>query len=136
MNGRLFCDAEEYAWRISAVNINAGSCWDYDRTAVESHRSAALGSLVRDLRQGLRTMSYQEAAWERAMTVQEMLSEEIVGELPWLREAEIVGWSPRTVRRDRKRYQAYGGQRVGREALQRRSKRGATPASSSSSLAF
>ena len=44
-------------------------------------------------------MPYPEAAWERAMTVQEVLLKAISGELHWFRAAEILGWSPRTVRR-------------------------------------
>jgi transposase len=53
-------------------------------------------------------MSYPEGAWERAMTVQEVLLKAIAGELHWFRAAEILGWSPRTVRRWRERYEAFG----------------------------
>jgi transposase len=53
-------------------------------------------------------MPYPEAAWERAMTVQEVLLKAISGELHWFRAAEILGWSPRTVRRWRERYEAFG----------------------------
>jgi len=53
-------------------------------------------------------MPYPEAAWERAMTVQEVLLKAISGELHWFRAAEILGWSPRTVRRWRERYEAHG----------------------------
>src|SRR6187455_44776 len=53
-------------------------------------------------------MPYPEAAWERAMTVQEVLLKAISGELHWFRAAEILGWSPRTLRRWRERYEAHG----------------------------
>ena len=53
-------------------------------------------------------MSYPEAAWERAMTVQEVLLKAIGGELHGFRAAEILGWSPRTVRRWRERYEPHG----------------------------
>ena len=53
-------------------------------------------------------MSYPDAAWERAMTVQEVLLKAISGEIHWFRAAEILGWSPRTVRRWRERYEAFG----------------------------
>jgi transposase len=53
-------------------------------------------------------MPYPEAAWERAMTVQEVLLKAISGELHWFRAAEILGWSPRTLRRWRERYEAFG----------------------------
>jgi len=53
-------------------------------------------------------MSYPDAAWERAMTVQEVLLKALGGELHWFRAAEILGWSPRTVRRWRERYEAHG----------------------------
>lgn len=56
-------------------------------------------------------MSYPNAAWERAMTVQEVMLKAISGEVHWFRAAEILGWSPRTLRRWRERYEAdgYGG---------------------------
>jgi Homeodomain-like domain-containing protein len=53
-------------------------------------------------------MPYPETAWERAMTVQEVLLKALAGELHWYRAAEILGWSPRTVRRWRERYEAFG----------------------------
>jgi transposase len=53
-------------------------------------------------------MAYPEAAWERAMTVQEVMLRALSGELHWFRAAEILGWSPRTLRRWRERYEAYG----------------------------
>ena len=53
-------------------------------------------------------MSYPDAAWERAMTVQEVMLKALSGELHWFRAAEILGWSPRTLRRWRERYESYG----------------------------
>lgn len=53
-------------------------------------------------------MAYPDAAWERAMTIQEVMLKALSGELHWFRAAEILGWSPRTVRRWRERYEAYG----------------------------
>ncbi len=53
-------------------------------------------------------MSYPEAAWERAMTVQEVMLKAISGELHWYRAAEILGWSPRSLRRWRERDEAHG----------------------------
>ena len=48
-------------------------------------------------------MTYPDAAWERAMTVQEVLLKALSGDVHWLRAAEILGWSPRTLRRWRER---------------------------------
>jgi len=53
-------------------------------------------------------MSYPDAAWERAMTVQEVMLKALSGELHWYRAADILGWSPRTLRRWRERYEAQG----------------------------
>ena len=53
-------------------------------------------------------MGYPDTAWERAMTVQEVMLKAISGELHWFRAAEILGWSPRTLRRWRERYAAHG----------------------------
>ncbi len=53
-------------------------------------------------------MSYPEAAWGRAMKVQEVLMKAISGEWPWWRAAEVIGWSPRTLRRWRRRYETFG----------------------------
>src|SRR5262245_66237076 len=53
-------------------------------------------------------MSYPDAAWERAMTVQEVMLKALSGELHWFRAAEILGWSPRTLRRWRERYERHG----------------------------
>jgi transposase len=53
-------------------------------------------------------MAYPEAAWERAMTVQEVILKALSGELHWFRAADILGWSPRTLRRWRERYETHG----------------------------
>jgi len=49
-------------------------------------------------------MGYPDAAWERAMTVQAVMLKAVSGEIHWFRAAEILGWSPRTLRRWRERY--------------------------------
>jgi transposase len=53
-------------------------------------------------------MAYPEAAWERAMTIREVMLKAVSGELHWFKAAEILGWSPRTLRRWRERYEAHG----------------------------
>src|SRR6266852_4659227 len=53
-------------------------------------------------------MAYPDAAWERAMTIKEVMLKAVSGELHWVRAADILGWSPRTLRRWRERYEAYG----------------------------
>lgn len=53
-------------------------------------------------------MSYPQAAWERAMTVQEVLLKALSGQIHWYRAADILGFSPRTLRRWRERYERYG----------------------------
>src|SRR5512134_676301 len=53
-------------------------------------------------------MPYSDAAWERAMTVQEVLLKALGGEIHWYRAAEILGFSPRTLRRWRERYEEFG----------------------------
>src|SRR5688572_28042553 len=53
-------------------------------------------------------MTYPASAWERAMTVQEVLLKALSGEVHWFRAAEILGWSPRTLRRWRERYEEHG----------------------------
>ena len=42
------------------------------------------------------------------MTVQEVLLKALSGELHWFRAADILGWSPRTLRRWRERYETHG----------------------------
>lgn len=53
-------------------------------------------------------MSYPDAAWERAMTVQEVILKALSGEIHWFRAADILGFSPRSLRRWRERYEKYG----------------------------
>jgi hypothetical protein len=53
-------------------------------------------------------MSYPDAAWRRAMTVQEVVLKALSGEIHWFRATEILGMSPRTLRRWREGYQTYG----------------------------
>ena len=53
-------------------------------------------------------MSYPDAVWERAMTVQEVILKALSGEIHWFRAADILGWSPRTLRRWRERYEEQG----------------------------
>jgi hypothetical protein len=48
-------------------------------------------------------MAYPEAAWERAMKVQEVIMKALTGELHWYRAADTLGFSPRTLRRWRER---------------------------------
>src|SRR6266851_9694705 len=45
-------------------------------------------------------MTYPDAAWERAMTVQEVMLKAVSGEWHWFKAAEILGWSPRSLRRE------------------------------------
>src|SRR5262245_13959875 len=53
-------------------------------------------------------MEYPGSAWERAMRLQEVMLKAISGELHWFRAAEILGISPRGLRRWRERYERYG----------------------------
>jgi transposase len=53
-------------------------------------------------------MSYPDAVWERAMTVQQVMLKALSGEMHWFRAADILGWSPRTLRRWRERYETHG----------------------------
>ena len=72
-------------------------------------------------------MSYPDAAWERAMTVQEVLLKALSGELHWFRAADILGWSPRTLRRWRERYEVHGYAGLVDKRLQRPSIHSAPP---------
>jgi transposase len=53
-------------------------------------------------------MGYPDAAWERAMKVQDVILRALSGEIHWFQAAEIVGISPRTLRRMRRRYEIGG----------------------------
>lgn len=46
-------------------------------------------------------MGYSEAAWERAMKIQEVILRALSGEIHWFEAAEILGVSTRTMRRYR-----------------------------------
>src|SRR5499433_893992 len=53
-------------------------------------------------------MTYTQAAVERAMKVHEVLMQALNGRQPWIRVAEVLGVSARTVRRLRWRYERDG----------------------------
>jgi len=53
-------------------------------------------------------MEYPGAAWERAMRLQEVMLKAIGGELHWFQAADILGISPRGLRRWRERYERFG----------------------------
>ena len=53
-------------------------------------------------------MGYPDAAWERAMKVQDVILLGLSGEIHWFRAAEIIGISPRTLRRMRRRHELGG----------------------------
>jgi transposase len=73
-------------------------------------------------------MSYPDAAWERAMTVHEVILRALSGEVHWFRAAEILGWSPRTLRRWRERFETHGTSGLIDRRLLRPSKRRVPPA--------
>jgi len=72
-------------------------------------------------------MTYPQAAWERAMTVQEVVLKALSGEVHWFRAAEILGWSPRTLRRWRERFETHGHSGLIDRRLLRPSKRRVPP---------
>jgi hypothetical protein len=53
-------------------------------------------------------MAYPDGAVERAMKVQEVILRALSGQLTWLQAADILGRSPRSIRRLRLRYERYG----------------------------
>src|SRR5437867_7053964 len=53
-------------------------------------------------------MVYSRGAVERAMKVQEVILRAIDGKLTWVQAADILGYSPRTIRRIRWRLQHFG----------------------------
>lgn len=53
-------------------------------------------------------MHYSPTAVERAMTIQQVILKAMSGELTWLQAADILGLSPRTLRRWRERYETFG----------------------------
>jgi len=56
-------------------------------------------------------MAYPPSVVERAMKVQEVILRALAGQLTWIQAADILGCSPRTIRRLRWRLQhvGYGG---------------------------
>jgi hypothetical protein len=54
------------------------------------------------------TMAYPVGAVERAMKVQEVILRALSGQLTWLQAADILGRSPRSIRRLRLRFERYG----------------------------
>src|SRR5882762_11186219 len=57
---------------------------------------------------GEEAMAYSRGAVERAMKVQEVILRAIDGKLTWVQAADILGYSPRTIRRLRRRLKYYG----------------------------
>jgi hypothetical protein len=53
-------------------------------------------------------MAYTEAAVERAVKVHKVPMQAPNGRQPWIHIAEVLGVSPRTVRRLRRRYELHG----------------------------
>jgi transposase len=53
-------------------------------------------------------MAYAATGWERAMRVQDVLLRAMSGELHWFQAAEILGMTPRNLRRWRERYERWG----------------------------
>ena len=72
-------------------------------------------------------MTYPASAWGRAMTVQEVILTALSGELHWFRAADILGWSPRTLRRWRERFETHGLSGLIDRRLLRPSKRRVPP---------
>src|SRR5512143_289889 len=56
-------------------------------------------------------MEYSRLAWERAMRMQDVILRAISGQLHWFQAADILGMTPRNLRRWRERYErwAYNG---------------------------
>jgi transposase len=57
---------------------------------------------------GEEAMAYSRGAVERAMKVQEVILRAIDGKLTWVQAADILGYSPRTIRRIRWRLRHFG----------------------------
>src|SRR5262245_20028984 len=53
-------------------------------------------------------MAYPRSAVERAMKVQEVIVQALAGKLTWLQAADILGRSPRSIRRLRWKLEQYG----------------------------
>src|SRR5207245_4832718 len=57
---------------------------------------------------GGRMRGYSEAAWERAMKVQEVILRAMAKRISWWQAAEIIGISDRSLRRWKRRYEKHG----------------------------
>lgn len=69
--------------------------------------------------------SYPGAAWERAMKREEIILRAYAKKISWIQAAEILGYSPRHLRRIRDKYEEFGfdglhDARVGRESPRRK----------------
>src|SRR6058998_4335258 len=53
-------------------------------------------------------MPYPRGVVERAMKVQEVIVRALAGQLTWLQAADILGRSPRSIRRLRRKFERYG----------------------------
>lgn len=53
-------------------------------------------------------MGYSATAWERAMRMQDVILRAMSGEWHWFKAADVLGISPRSLRRWRERYEAWG----------------------------
>jgi transposase len=53
-------------------------------------------------------MAYPLAAMERAMTVRDVILQALAGKVSWIQAAEILGRSPRSIRRLRLKLERYG----------------------------
>lgn len=53
-------------------------------------------------------MEYSAAAWERAMRMQDVILRAIGGEIHWFQAADILGMTPRNLRRWKERYERWG----------------------------
>lgn len=51
---------------------------------------------------------YAPAAWERAMKVRDVIVQATAGKMTWIQAADVLGMSPRTLRRWRQRFQRHG----------------------------
>jgi transposase len=56
--------------------------------------------------------NYPPAAWERAMKVRDVILQALAGKMTWLQAADVLGMSPRTLRRWRRKFQEHGIDRL------------------------
>lgn len=66
---------------------------------------------------------YAPAAWERAMKVRDVILHAVAGKLTWIQAADVLGMSPRTLRRWRRKFQEHGIDRLVDRRRQRPSAR-------------